>query len=109
MPSMSTAAHASWKRRITRSSAAAFAGACGAREAALVTLALEAVAAALQRAVDGGDAVVEEIGDLAGRPAEDVAQHDRHALLGRQQLHRGHEGEPDPLALLDCLLGPGRR
>ena len=35
MPSMSTAAHASWKRRMTRASAAALAGACGAGERAL--------------------------------------------------------------------------
>ena len=53
----------------------------GAREAPLVLFTLKAVAAALQRAVDGRHGVVEQIRDLAGRPAEDVAQHDGHALL----------------------------
>ena len=94
---------------MTRSSSAALAGACGAREAALLALAVEAVAAALQRAVDGRHAVVEQLGHLARRPVEDVAQHDRHTLLGRQQLHRGHEREPDPLSLLHDLLRPGGR
>jgi hypothetical protein len=79
-----------------------------AREAALVTLAPYALAAALERAVDGGDAVAEQVGDLLSRPVEDVAQHERHPLLGWQQLHGGDEGEPDPLALLHCLLGPRR-
>jgi len=36
-----------------------------AREAAFVALALEAVTAALERAVDGGHGVVEEFGDFA--------------------------------------------
>ena len=53
-----------------------------------------------------GDGVVEELGDLARRPVEHVAQHEPRALLGRQQLHRGDEGEPDPLALLDDSSGP---
>ena len=44
-----------------------------AREVALVPLALEAVAAALQRAVDGRHAVVEQLGHLPRRPVEDVA------------------------------------
>ena len=52
----------------------------------------------LQRAVDRGDAGLEQGGGLLGRPAEHVAQDQRGALARRQELDRGEEGELDRLA-----------
>ena len=69
-------------------------------EAALPSLLLEPLSASLQRAVDRRDAVLEQLTDLARRPAEHVAEHDHDALLGWQKLHRGDERQADPLAFL---------
>jgi hypothetical protein len=61
-------------------------------------LAFETRAGTLQRAVDGGDALAEEVGDFARPPSEDVAQDEDRALARRQELDGDHEREPDVLA-----------
>ena len=48
---------------------------------------------------------LEHLGDLTGSVAEDVAQHQHGALLRRQMLEAGDEGERDPLARLVARLG----
>ena len=53
----------------------------------------------LERAVDRGDARVEQLGDLAGLPAQHLAQDQHRPLAGRQVLERGHEGQADRVAL----------
>jgi hypothetical protein len=80
-----------------------------ARERPLLPLAPEPLAGSLQRAVDGRDAVVEELGHLARRPVEDVAQHENRTLPGWKQLHGGHERQTDCLARLRARrrLGAG--
>jgi hypothetical protein len=50
------------------------------------------------RQTHGGDRVVECLGDLLRRPAEDVAQDQYGPLLGWQELDRGDECELDGLA-----------
>ena len=65
----------------------------------------------LQRAVDAGDRRVEQLGDLAGLPLQDVAQDQHGALLGRQVLQGGDEGETDRLAFghgVGRVAGMGR-
>ena len=52
----------------------------------------------LEGAVGRGDAGVEGGGRVVGRPAENVAQHERGALAGRQQLKGGDECQFDGLA-----------
>ena len=59
---------------------------------------------ALQRAVDGGDARLEQLRDLARLPAQHLAEDQDRALARRQVLQRGDEREPDRLAR-DGLLG----
>ena len=49
----------------------------------------------LKRAVDAGDGRVEQFGDFAGLPFEDVAQDQDGTLLGRQVLEGGDKGETD--------------
>ena len=62
-------------------------------------------AGALQRAVHRRVAGVEELGDLGGVPADDVAQEQHRALARRQVLERGDEREADGLAGLGQLGG----
>ena len=76
-------------------------------ERLLCSLALEASTRPLQRAIDGGDRVVEHLRDLARRPAEHVAEQQHRPLLRRQQLHRRDEGQFDPFACLDRGFRPG--
>ena len=52
---------------------------------------------ALQRAVDGGDARLEQLGDLGRLPAQDLAEDQHRALLRRQVLEGRDEREPDRL------------
>jgi hypothetical protein len=59
---------------------------------------VERGACALQRAVDRGHGRVEQLGDLAGLPAQDLAQDEHRALAGRQVLQRRDERQPDRLA-----------
>jgi len=49
----------------------------------------------LQCAVDRRIAVIQQLCDLSRRPIEHISQDEHHALLGRQQLHRGDERKPD--------------
>ena len=65
---------------------------------ALSPLACERRARPLQRAVDRGDARVEELGHLARLPAQHLAQDQHGALPRRQVLERGDERQPDRLA-----------
>src|SRR4051794_11390597 len=97
MRSRSTAAHASWNCRLTRASAPPPAGAWT-RASVPAARSRSSRARALQRAVDRGDALAQDVGDLAGRPPEGVAQHEDRALAGRQDLHGGDERQPDALA-----------
>ena len=60
---------------------------------------------ALQCAVDRRDRRVEELGDLGGLPAQDLAQDEHRALAGRQVLERGDEREAQRLAALSDLRG----
>ena len=55
----------------------------------------------LQRAVDGGDAGLEGGRGLLGRPAQHVAEDQDGALAWWEVLQRGHEGEPDGVAVAD--------
>ena len=64
---------------------------------------------ALEGRVDGGHRGVEGVGDLGGRPAQHVAQDQHRPLPGRQVLQRGHEGQPDGVALGDHHGGVGHR
>ena len=66
----------------------------------LGTLALEPLACTLQRAVDGGDGVVEELRYVTGRPAEHIAEHEHRTLFRRQQQHRRDERELETSARL---------
>ena len=50
---------------------------------------------ALERAVDRGDARVEQLGHLGGLPAQHLAQDQHGALAGRQVLQRGDERQAD--------------
>ena len=59
---------------------------------------VERRASALERAVDRGDARVEELRDLGRLPAQHLAEDEHGALARRQMLERGDEGEPDRLA-----------
>src|SRR5207249_12147420 len=59
----------------------------------------------LKRAVDRSDAVTEQPCDLLRRPTEHLAEEKRSALLRRQELHRGDEGQLDALAELVARLG----
>ena len=59
---------------------------------------VERRAGPLERAVDRRDRRVEQVGDLAGAPVQDVAQDEDRALARRQVLEGGHEGQPDRLA-----------
>ena len=68
-------------------------GRCGADVAGL-----ERRARPLQRAVDRGDARLEQLGDLGRLPAQHLAQDQHGALARRQVLQRGDEREPDRLA-----------
>jgi hypothetical protein len=70
----------------------------------LISVALSA-ARALQRAVDRHDGRVEQLGDLARLPVQDLAQDEHRPLARGQVLERGHEGEPDGLALGGQLRG----
>ena len=60
----------------------------------------------LQRAVDGRDGRVEQVGHLGGTESEDIAQDEDGQLAGRQHLQGGHERQRDRLGLLDARLGP---
>jgi hypothetical protein len=53
---------------------------------------------ALERAVDRGDAGVEQLGHLGGLPAEHLAQDQHRALPRRQVLERGYERQADRVA-----------
>ena len=66
--------------------------------AVLVLCGVERGARPLERAVHRGDARVEQLGDLAGLPAEHLAQDEDRALLRRQALERRHEGKSDGFA-----------
>jgi len=59
---------------------------------------LERGAGALQGAVHRRDGRVEQLRHLAGLPPEDLAQDQHRALLGREVLEGGDEGEPDGFA-----------
>jgi AcrR family transcriptional regulator len=52
---------------------------------------------ALECAVDRRDAHVEQLGDLGGRPADDIAQDQHRPLARRQQLNRRQKGKRDRL------------
>ncbi len=52
----------------------------------------------LQRAVDRGDAGVEQLGHLGGLPPQHLAEDEGRALAGRQPLEGGHERQADGLA-----------
>ncbi len=58
----------------------------------------------LQRAVDRGDARLEQLRRLARLPLQDLAEDERGSLLRRQVLQRCDEGEPQRLALLRELV-----
>ena len=58
-------------------------------------LALELRAGPLQGAVHRGDRGLEDLGGLPGAEAEHVAQEQRRALVGRQELEGGDVGELD--------------
>ena len=62
---------------------------------------------AAQEAVDRRLSGLEHLGDLTGAVAEDVAQHQHRALLRRQMLEAGDEGQRDPLARLVARLRAG--
>ena len=64
---------------------------------------------ALQGGVDRGGGGLERLGDLGGRPAQDVAQDEHRALAGGQVLEGGDEREPDRVALGDDDGGVGHR
>jgi hypothetical protein len=53
---------------------------------------------ALQRAVHRRDADLEQLGDLARRPVEHLAQDEHRALARRQELDHGEERQLDRLA-----------
>ena len=63
----------------------------------------------LEGGVDRGGGGLERLGDLGGRPAQDVAQDEHGALAGRQVLEGGDEREPDRVALGDDDGGVGHR
>ena len=65
---------------------------------------LDRRAGALQRAVDRGDAGVEQLGGLAGLPAQHLAQDQRGPLARRQVLERGDERQAHRL-VRDGRLG----
>lgn len=54
---------------------------------------------ALEGAVDRWDAGVQQAGDVAGGPGQHVAEDERSALSGGQELERGEEGQPPGLAV----------
>jgi hypothetical protein len=66
------------------------------------------VAGALERAVDGRDARIEELRDFAGREVERVAQEQYGALPRRQVLEHRYEGEVEALLLLVARRRRGR-
>ena len=66
--------------------------------AVLVLGRVERGARPLERAVHRRDARVEQLGDLAGLPAEHLAQDQDRALLRRQALERRDERQADGLA-----------
>src|SRR5262249_8307590 len=61
--------------------------------ALLGVLLLDSCPSTLEGTIDAGRRRVEESGDFAGRPAEDVAQDQHRPLAGRQQLDYGEKGE----------------
>ena len=65
----------------------------------LGTLALEQLACTLQRAVDSGDGVVEELRYVTGT-TEHIAEHEHRTLFRRQQQHRRDERELETSARL---------
>jgi hypothetical protein len=69
---------------------------------------LDGLVCPLQRAVDRARLRVEDVGGLAGRKAEDVAQDQHRALACRQVLERGDERKLDALTLLVASLRAGR-
>src|SRR5437762_11452045 len=71
------------------------------RERPLSALPLQAVARALQRAVNGCHAVAEKLRHFTRRPAESVAEDEHSALFRREQLECSDEREPDALSCLD--------
>ena len=63
----------------------------------------------LQRAVDRRHRGVEQLGDLRGLEAQDLAQHEHRPLAGREVLEGGDERQPHGLAHRGLLGGVGRR
>ena len=59
---------------------------------------VERRAGTLQGALDRRFARLEHLGDFGGAKAEDLAQHERGALAGRQVLQRGRECQPHGLS-----------
>jgi hypothetical protein len=51
-------------------------------------------------AIHRGDRGLEDLGALAGAEAEPLAQDQRRALVGRQELGGGDKGELDALTIL---------
>ena len=86
-------------------------GACDASERArLAARARCARGARCSALLTAGTVSLEQLGDLARRPVEHVAQHEHGALLRWQQLHRGDERQADTLARIGrCLLRARRR
>ncbi len=56
-------------------------------------------ASALQRAVDRGDARLQELGHLARLPAQDLTEDEDGALARREPLERRDESEADRVSL----------
>src|SRR5206468_3533472 len=76
-------------------------GHAGVRDADLACL--ERRAGALERAIDGGDAGLEQLGDLRRLPAENLAENQHGPLPRREVLERGDEREPERLTGLRDL------
>ena len=62
-------------------------------------------AGADKRTVDGRRGRAEDLGGLVRREAEDVAEHQDHALLGGELLQPGDEGQGDGLARVVARFG----
>src|SRR5262249_58805612 len=66
---------------------------------------LERRARPLERAVDRGDARLEQLRDLVRAPAQRLTQDQHRPLLRREMLKRGDERQSERLALLRELRG----
>ena len=51
----------------------------------------------LERAVDGGNAGVEQLGNFRSLPAQDLREDEHRSLASRQMLERRDEGQPNRL------------